>query len=87
MVEYLKKIGYTGDDNPSLIIDWIRDNKFFYIWIEHGVIRKDGTRTHDLTISGDGGFGGCLRGSYIKYTDAQKRGIEIFIDFYKTTSN
>lgn len=86
MIEYLKKIGYTGDDNTSLIIDWIRDNKNFYIWIEHGVMKKDG-RTHDLTISGDDGFGGCLRGSYTKYTDAQKRGIEIFIDFHKTHGN
>jgi hypothetical protein len=40
-----------------------------------------------LTISGDDGFCGCLRGSYTKYTDAQKRGIEIFIDFHKTHGN
>jgi hypothetical protein len=82
MIEKLNQIGYTGDFNLSLIIDWIRSNKNFYIWIEHGVVKKDGSRTHDLTISGDNGFGGCMRGSYIKYEDAQKRGIEIFIDYH-----
>ena len=82
MLESLKKIGYTGDDNLSLMIDWIRENKNFYIWIEHGVLKRGGTKTHDLTISGGGGFGGCLRGSYLKYTDAQKKGLEIFINFH-----
>jgi hypothetical protein len=82
MIEKLKQFGYNGEFNLSLIIDWIRINKNFYIWVEHGVIKKDGTRTHDLTVSGDGRFSGCLRGSYLRYEDAQKRGIEIFIDYY-----
>ena len=82
MIENLKNIGYSGDENLSLIIDWIRENKNFYIWIEHGIVKKDGSKTHDLTISAENGFGGCMRGSYLKYTDAQKRGIEIFIEYY-----
>lgn len=81
MFDSLKKIGYTGDDNLSLMIDWIREDKNFYIWIEHGS-SKLGIKTHDLTISSEYGFGGCLRGSYIEYADAQKKGIEIFIDLY-----
>jgi hypothetical protein len=83
MIDSLREIGYDGDFNLSLIIDWIRINKKFYIWVEHGTKRKDGTLTHDLTISDGKEYSGCLRGSYLEYNDAQKKGIELFIKYIK----
>lgn len=71
----LIEIGYTGDFTLSNIIDWIRINKKFNIWIEHGH-SKNHIATHDVTTK----FG-CHRGSYKKYEDAQMKGIEIFIEF------
>lgn len=78
MIEKIKEIGYTGEDNLSLIIDWIRNTHKFYIWIEHGTRKKDGSVTHDVTISG-----GCMRGSHNKYESAQIEGISLFIKHYE----
>jgi hypothetical protein len=78
-IDILLSIGYSGNFSLSDIIDWIRINKGFNIWVEHGFTRKDKVKkfkfmTHDITTSL-----GCHRGSYDKYEDAQLEGIKIFI--------
>lgn len=71
----LGELGYAGDkESLSEMIDWIRRNHDFNIWIEHGV-RKGKTFTHDVTTN----FG-CHRGSYTKYELAQFSGIKIFLN-------
>lgn len=70
----LKDLGYSGNlSDLSKIIDWIRVNYKFNIWIEHGH-----NMTHDVTTSL-----GCHRGSFSSYKDAQLKGIEIFCKYGK----
>jgi hypothetical protein len=76
----IKKIGYDGDYNLSLVIDWIREEKKFFIWVEHGSKNKNGF-THDLTISDGKGHGGSYRTFCNKYSDAQIKGIEMFVSY------
>lgn len=67
----LKKLGYTGNFDLSKVIDWIRKEYNFNIWIEHGH-----NLTHDVTTKL-----GCHRGSFSSYEDAQLKGIEIFCNY------
>jgi hypothetical protein len=70
MLEELIELGYRGDIiSLSRIIDWIRIEKKFNIWVEHG-----NKKSHDVTTDL-----GCHRGSFGTYEDAQVEGIKIFL--------
>ena len=71
----LNTLGYTGDNNLSNIIDWIRVKYNFYIYVEHGTLTKNG-KTFDLTTD----FG-CHRGNYSSYTKTQEAGILKFLSY------
>lgn len=71
--KFIKNLGYTDNDfSLSNVIKWIRDNKKFNIWVEHGC-----NNTHDITTSK-----GCHRGAFKTYEEAQLEGIQIFIKIY-----
>ena len=71
----LIEVGYDGDFSLSNVIDWIRINKHFNIWIEHGhTPKKTRIIAHDVVTK----FG-CHRGMHETYEIAQIKGIEIFL--------
>lgn len=71
----LNELGYVGENNLSLIIDWIRIKYDFNIYVEHGTLTKKG-KTFDLTTD----FG-CHRGNYTSYTKTQEAGILKFLSY------
>ncbi len=77
ILRLITDIGYDGDESLSAIIDWIRVNHKFNIWIEHGLLNKKG-KTHDVTTDL-----GCHRGNYANYELAQAVGIMKFISQYE----